>query len=462
MIRAVIYLLLAAAVMVGVVWLAERPGEVTIVWQGWRVDMSVGILLAAVAFTAVVAALLYRFWRAILGAPRRFGRWRRDRRQRAGYAALSSGLVAVAAGDPHGARRLAHRADTLLGQPPLTLLLTAQAAQLSGDEDTAQRHFQAMMQSPETEFLGVRGLLARAIRDGDTSRALDLARRAFGLQPKAPWVLTTLFELQTRAGDWPGAAETLSRSSAVRMLPAATAQRHAAAVQLALSRRAADDGRPDDALHHAKRAYRADRDHSAVAGWLAERLVASGKRRRAARLVEEEWTRRPHPDLLTAWRGASRAATPLEWVREVERLAARAPAHPESLRARGEAALEAGLWGEARKHLTAAIAGAGDFPPASLCRKMATVEEADSGDAQAARRWLSLAAEGHPDPAWICGTCGAPHAVWQATCHRCGAFDRLEWRLPDRIQRLVSGAPNAGSLPGGSPASALLPTPPDS
>jgi HemY protein len=446
--------------MVGVVWIAERPGDVTIVWQGWRVDMSVGALLIGVAVVAVIAALLYRFWRGLLGAPRRFLRWRRDRRQRVGYAALSSGLIAIAAGDPHGARRLARRADTMLGNPPLTLLLTAQAAQLAGDEDTAQRHFQAMLHNPETEFLGLRGLLARAMRDGDSARSLELARRAFALRPKAPWVLNTLFDLQTRAGDWGGAAETLARAAAVKTLPAATARRHEAAVQLALSHRAADDGRPNDALQHAKRAYRADAGHPAVAGWLAGRFVAAGKRRRALRLVEQEWTRRPHPELLTAWRAASRAATPLDWVREVERLAALAPAHPDSLRARGDAALEAGLWGEARKHLTAAIAAAGDAPPATLCRKMAAVEEADSGDAQAARRWLSLAAEGHPDPAWICGTCGAPHAAWQASCRRCGGFDRLEWRLPDRVQPLVSGATPAPSLPGGSPPALPPATPP--
>lgn len=452
MIRLVVYLIIAAAVMVGVVWLAERPGDVSIVWQGWRIDTSVGALIAGVAAIALAAALLYRLWRALVVAPRRFGRWRRDRRHRLGYEALSAGLVSVAAGDPHGARRQARRADTLLGHPPLTLLLSAQAAQLTGDEDTAQRHFREMLERPETEFLGLRGLLARAMRDNDQPRALELARRAMALRPQTPWVLTTLFDLQTQAGDWTGAAETLERAASAKALPPATAQRHQAAVAIERSRVAHADGRPVDALRFAKKAYKTDPGHPAAASWYAGRLSDTDRRRKAAKLIEQEWTRRPHPELLAVYRRARTPYDGLAWVKDVERLALLSPAHPESIRARGEAALEAGLWGEARKHLTAAIVAAGETPPASLCRKMAQVEEKDSGDTAAAHRWLELAAEANPDSAWICEACGAPHAAWQATCRRCGAFDRLEWRLPDRVQPLIGSAAAAPlSLPGSAP-----------
>jgi HemY protein len=431
-IRVLLYLIALGAVMVGVAWVAAQPGDVTIVWQDWRLDTSVGVLAAAVAIIAILAALLVRFWTALVTAPRRLRRWRRDRRQRAGYAALSAGLIAVAAGDPAGARREAKRADRLLGAPPLTLLLTAQAAQLSGDDDTAYRHFTAMLEQPQTEFLGLRGLLARALRDGESGRALGLAKRARALRPKTPWVLTTLLDLQSREGDWPGAAETLAQIGAAKALPAAELRRHAATVELELSRAAASTGQTSDALRHAKRAYRAEPDHPAVASWLAERYASAGRRGRAAKLVEQAWTRRPHPDLLTVYRQAKAPATPLAWVGEVQRLAGLAPKHPDSHRALGEAALDAELWGEARKHFTAAIAASGDAPPASFCRKLAAIEERDRGDAAAAQRWLTLAAEGHPDATWICEACGAAHAAWRPVCGRCRSFDRLAWRIPDR------------------------------
>ena len=443
MIRVLLYLAGLGAVMVGVAWVAAQPGTVTVVWDGWRIDTSVGVLAAAVAVAALAAALVFRFWSTLVGAPRRFRRWRRERRQRAGYAALSAGLIAVAAGDPAGARREAKRADRLLDTPPLTLLLTAQAAQLGGDEETAQRHFTAMLERPQTEFLGLRGLIARALRDRNPARALELAKRARALRPQAPWVLTTLLDLQTRQGDWLGAADTLAQMAKAKIIAVTEQRRHEATVQLELSRAAAADGRTADALKHAKRAYRADPDHPAVAPWLAERYIGGGRQRRATKLIEHAWTRRPHPALLAAYRQARASTTPVAWAGDVQQLAALAPTHPESHRALGDAALAAGLWGEARKHFSAAIAASGDAPPASFCRQLALVEERDKGDIAAAQRWLTLAAEGHPDATWICESCGAAHAAWRPVCGRCGSFDRLAWRLPDRAVPLVAAATSA-------------------
>ncbi len=450
--RLLSFLLVLAAVMAGVAWLASYPGDVTIVWQGWRIDSSVGVLATLVVVAALAVALLVRLWTALVTTPRRLGRWRRDRRQRAGYAALSAGLVAVAAGDAANARREARRADRLLGAPPLTLLLTAQAAQLAGDEATAQRHFAAMLERRETAFLGLRGLMARAVRDRDWKRALELAKRARAERPHTPWVLTTLLDLQTRQDDWEGAADTLAEAAAAKALPPAELRRHQATVFVELSHVAASDGREADALRYAKRAYRADPDHPAAAAWLAERLVAAGRRRRAAKLIEHEWARRPHPDLSATYRRARAPASALAWAGEAQRLASLAPAHADSHRVMGDAALEAGLWGEARKHFSAAIAAAGDAPPAALCRKMAEVEEGHSGDAAAGRRWLSVAAEAHPDSGWICEACGAAHAAWRPACRRCGSFDRIGWRIPDRVMpALKAGAAADRRLSAGTP-----------
>ena len=52
-------------------------------------------------------------------------------------------MVAVGAGDPIAARRHANEAERLLGREPLTLLLKAQAAQVSGDREAAEAAFRA-------------------------------------------------------------------------------------------------------------------------------------------------------------------------------------------------------------------------------------------------------------------------------------------------------------------------------
>jgi HemY protein len=63
---------------------------------------------------------------------------------------------------------------------------------------------------------------------------------------------------------------------------------------------------------------------------------------------------------------------------------------------------------------------------------MAALEEAETGDMAAVRRWLLRASEAAPDPAWLCADCGAASAGWAPTCPRCGALGTLEWKAPAR------------------------------
>jgi HemY protein len=118
----------------------------------------------------------------------------------------------------------------------------------------------------------------------------------------------------------------------------------------------------------------------------------------------------------------------------VAHLASLAPDAAESRLARARAAVEAGAWAEARRHLTDAMqAGANS---AGVYRMLARLEIDEKSDRDAERRWLAEAADARPDPAWVCESCGHGHVRWQAICNRCRGFDRLAWRSPERVQAL--------------------------
>src|ERR1700744_4425448 len=224
--RAIPAIVLLAALIAGAVFVADRPGAVSLVWEGWRIDTSVNVLVVGVIIVAVIAAVLFNLLRLIVRGL--FSRGRRERRRRRGYRALSQGMVAVAAGDPAEAKRYARQADVLLAEPPLTLLLSAQAAQLNGDEKAAEKYFTAMLDRSESEFLGLRGLIMQALKRKDEAVALKLAERAKELRPKTQWVLASLFELQARAGKWVEAEATLGIAAKRKAVDAIESARHRA------------------------------------------------------------------------------------------------------------------------------------------------------------------------------------------------------------------------------------------
>ena len=217
--RRLILFVLWAALLIGIaVVVADHEGAVSVEWLGYRIDTSTSVVLIGLAIVAVASALVYRVWRTVATAPRRWRRARALRRRERGYRALTLGLVAAAASDRAEAQRQSRRASALLEGQPLALMLGAQAAQLGGDAAAARRLYDQMLTHPDTAFLGLRGLIAAALDAGDQRAALDYAARARALSPDAPWLLDRLFELHAEMGDWTAAAAVADRAAKLRAL----------------------------------------------------------------------------------------------------------------------------------------------------------------------------------------------------------------------------------------------------
>src|SRR5712692_3823403 len=105
MIRVLVYLVIVGLLAFGAVWLADRPGDVVITWQGQRIDTSVMMLMVAVVAVAVGAVMFWSVVRAIWRSPGLIARHLETRRGVRGYLAVSRGLIAVGSGDIRAARR---------------------------------------------------------------------------------------------------------------------------------------------------------------------------------------------------------------------------------------------------------------------------------------------------------------------------------------------------------------------
>jgi HemY protein len=454
-IRGIPGLLVFAVLVAAAVFFADHPGQVEIVWQGWQVRTSVGVLVAAAVLAALVAGLLLQVVSLILGSPRAFLRRRRAWRRRAGYRALTQGMVAVAAGDPQEAQRHARKADALLADPPLTLLLSAQAAQLEGDDTAAKKFFTAMLDRPETEFLGLRGLLNQALRVGDRGTALRLTQRAMTLRPSTPWVVESLFDLEAREERWQAAYETLAQAVKRRIVPPERARHYRGVILYELSLAALGSGDRRRGVNLAAQAQALAQNLAAPAAHHARLLLQDRRTGPAAKSVERAWRTAPHPELAQVYGEIYNGEAPLARVKRFERLAAQNPTARESYLALAEAALEAQLWGEARRYLEQALSAAppptgkpASGPPLSpspagegegrvlagptprLCLLMARLEEAEHGSIGGMREWLGRTVGAMPDPRYICAACGGESLEWRSLCPHCASFDTLTWRTP--------------------------------
>ncbi len=423
MVRVLLYLALVGVFAFAAVWLADRPGQLVVDWQGYKIETSV---LTAAAFVGAVACLTVVIWnvmRWILAGPEAFALFRRNRRRAKGYDAIARGVVAVGTGDSRLASREAGEARKLLGKEPLTLVLAAQAAQLSGDGPGAEAAFRAMTERPETRALGLRGLFVEAERRGDRPAARALAEEAMRQTPETPWAGQALFDYQCADHDWTGALSTLERLGANRLIDKADARRRRAVLLTAQ----AMEGEADAALavKRAREAHSLAPDFTPAAALAARLLAEQGDVKKAMKIVEATWARSTHPDLAEVYVHVRPGDSARDKLKRARALSEKSGDDPEGLIAVARAAMAARELGDARVALAKLM---GVRPTARGCLLMAELSEIEHDDAGRAREWLGRAARAPRDPAWVAD--GVSSDKWAPTSPVTGRLDAFVWKIP--------------------------------
>ena len=429
MIRVLLFLVLIALAAMGIVWIVDRPGEIAVTWQGYRVETTVGVALGIVALAALLLALLLWLLGFFFRVPALLARRTAARRRAKGYAALARGMVAVGAGDAKLARRSSLEADRHLQQDALTLLLAAQAAQLSGDRAGAESAFGKLTQDPQTRLLGLRGLHVEAQRRGDPEAAIHFAQEAHKIAP-LPWSAKAVLDHYAAKSQWENALAALESHIGAKLVDRKTGERQRAVLKTAIALDKATPA-PDEALQLAREALRRAPDLIPANALAARLLARKGELRKAAKLIEQAWQRQPHPELAEVYLDLRPGDSNADRLAKAGALAKLMPNDPESRMIVARAALAARDFKAAREAMAPLIA-AGECPTARMCLIMAELEDADSGDEGLVREWLARSARAPRDPVWMAD--GVAAANWAPVSPVTGRLDAFAWQKPaDRL-----------------------------
>jgi HemY protein len=445
MIRLIIFLVVTAGIAFAAAWLADRPGDVTINWLGYHADTSFAVLIGVVLAIVCAALIAWNFLVYLLSAPAKLTRRSRQRRAARAHNAITRGLVAIGAGDVRAALRHAKDAGRHAAHEPLTLLLQAQTAQLSGTRGGADAAFRAMADRPETKLLGLHGLFIEAQRRNDPAAARGFAEEAAKAAPSLAWAGQAAFDFCCADANWPGALEALERNNRGGLVDKDTYRRQRAvllaarALSLENTDRAAASGLAQEAVKLAPGLTPA----AALAGRL---LAEAGERRKAARILEAAWREAPHPDIADTYADLVAGASARERLARMRSLARLAENHLESRLAVARAALDAHEFAEARASLKPLIAA----PTRRVAALMAQLEEAETGDIGRAREWMARAVHAALDQVWTADGLIAEH--WMPVSPATGRLDAFQWRVPvaDLTPRgpLLEPPPSAPALAG--------------
>ena len=432
--KIVLFVVIVAALTLGAGYLMESSGGIQITAGG--TEFTLGPLQSVIAalvaifvvwlflklFTLLIATLKF-----INGDETAISRYFDRNRERKGFQALSEGLMALASGEGRLAMAKASKAEKYLHRPELTDLITAQAAEMTGDRKKAEEVYKRLVQNDATRFVGVRGLMKQKLDAGDTDTALKLAERAFAIKPKHEEVQDTLLRLQAKTADWAGARKTLNAKLKHGALPRDVHKRRDAVLALSEAKGILDEGKTIEAREAAIAANKSSPDLIPAAAMAARSHFAQGNAKYAVRILKKAWQVQPHPDLAAAFAEIEPNETPRARLQRFKQLTSMRPDHRETKLLLAELNLAAEDFPEARRSL-------GDLaetqPDTRVLAIAAAIERGEGASDAVVRGWLARALTAPRGPQWVCDNCKTIHSEWTPVCNTCESFDTLSWTSP--------------------------------
>ncbi len=425
MIKTLIFLAAIAGAAYGLGLLWDQPGSLTLDWFGYHIETSPLIGLAFVLAAAVVLGMVWSLIRFIFHVPTLMSLARHARRKARGHEALSRGILAAGAGDAQRAQKASLEAKKYLPDEPLTLLLEAQAAQLTGDRPKAERAFRAMIARGDTKMLGLRGLHAESLRQGDADAAHALALEAHSARPLS-WSGQAVLDRHTAARDWEAAHLCVDQNLRAKIVDPATARRQKAVLGAAIAGDC-ELTAPDRAIKLLRAALKKAPDLVPAAVLLGRLLSRKGDMRAASKMIEEIYAKEPHPELARAYVDMRPGDSSSDRLARAKTLAKVAPASPESAMIVAVTAIAARDFAAARQAMAPLVAS-GERPTARMCVIMAELEDREHDAQGLAREWLARAARAPRDALWFAD--GHWSRQWDAISPVTGKLDAYRWTEP--------------------------------
>ncbi len=422
MFRILLFLFLLGLATLGLGALLEQPGSLSLTWFGYHIDTSPVVGLSLVALAAIVLWSLIRF---IFSIPSIVSITARARKRARGQDALARGIIAASVGDLRKAKRASLDARKFLPHEPLTLLLEAQAAQLSGDRAGAERAFRSMAERPETKLLGLRGLHVESLRQGDHEEAHRIALQAQSIAPLA-WSGQAVLDRYAARGEWDAARLSVTQNMRARVIDAATGKRQKAVLDTAQAMDC-ELTDPQRAIRLLRAATKKAPDLIPATALLGRLLSRKGEMRAGSRLIETAYAATPHPDLAQAYIDMRPGDSAADRLARARTLAKFAPNHPESAMLVAVAALGARDFAAARDAMAPLIYG-GERPTARMCVIMAELEDREHDAQGLVREWLARGSRAPRDATWVAD--GHFSRQWAPVSPVTGKLDAYRWLQP--------------------------------
>lgn len=430
MIKLLLYIAGIAAISGLFMMALEYDGQIVAQVSDYQIQLNVSIfltILVALIITIVTTVQLV-LW--VKNIPNKLARKRQEQKHKQGITALTEGFAAIAAGDSKKAITYAKKIEENLGATAISNLISAQAAQLSGDDKKTKQFYSAMLEDKKTELIALKGLLVQARKEGNIDFAIYLAKKACNVKPHVSWAPKMLVDLYKQSKDWDNMLSAIESALSKRSIESDIAARMAGVIFYIK----ADKEYSNNNLEAAQKFILSANKNIPIFPPIIlkqakiARKLQSGVNK-TLKNIPSSWSKTPHPDLQEAFLLLNQDIKADKLVKLAEKLVKNNPSHLQSRILVAKCAMAAEDYNKARNNLKIAI---NEYDVAELYNLIAEAEKSDTNNQADVKdniaKWHEKSLTAMDDPSWLCETCGYTSPDWADSCYHCKSFDSFKWQ----------------------------------
>lgn len=508
MIRFIIIALLLAAIAFIAVWFGHNQGIVAIDWLGYEIEMSVAVLALAMVFLIIVLYAMLTIIGMLMGMP--IAIWKNTARrshhnnQIKGYQYLEKALIDIASKNYRDAETHLYKSKKLIGEHPTHTLLSSQIAKQqaiqkigaskniagkAANNDSKQErellYYKKMLENPQTEIIGLTGMLDLAFENRDYENALKIASEGIKVQDNNPQIILALINLYSRFEQYNEASWAIDKARKISAI--SSDQYHdfkkglyawqavkdiailydnnenelpiadgVATQKITLESNSDSNEQNDEAdanphqdnivsretkalpnhqtksintqKENALKAYKIDNSFTPVIQFLVNHNLEINKPKQAMKYIEQAWSKKPNYELAimanNIWQNDNVRKNKL-----IYKLYNEHPNHYDSLLMIARLYLQNDELEKAQSSLEQAQS---KNLTKYLCQLMMVLAEKQH-DEHLIQNWSHNIKHSHDDNLWQCVSCNSNYDKWQLHCDSCGEFMTIKDDVRDRI-----------------------------
>jgi HemY protein len=374
---------LAIGIALMSLWLLQDPGNITVTWLNYEIQVSVAIGFLFFLFFFYVLFLCVRVCSWFFGMPFRWlSSFHKSQVVTAKHELLEllSTLEAELYSDAlHHQKKAGRR----LSKNPLFLWISGNTFEKAGKPLEAEQCFLKLLESPSTIFLGLKGRIRADLHRGNLKSAQGLLQHAEKLLPTSPWVLKHLLAISRELKDFKKAEALTLRLEDLGYFSPDQSKKQVSCFQYQEAIQPNTSSSQKEVL--LRQAHYLDPSRNEITEVFAQLLFDQGHKSYALSAIEATWALSPTQSLGDLYLKISMPKNEKDVYQVATKFVKNNFRHPESLLFLSRTAFQAKLWSDARDHLTHLLKL---NPSVEAYRLLAQIELEEKHDWSAAIKWL--------------------------------------------------------------------------